>query len=75
MYLCFMIISGYKAWRLPSGTWFISDLVDVFRERYKKEHLMDMLTEVNNKVSNRSTMSGDKQMPCQVSTLRKKLYL
>ncbi|XP_078487619.1 caspase-2-like [Ciona intestinalis] len=70
-----------KAFREASGTWFINAIATVFSEQATTEHVVDMLTEVKNLISQRIAYApGTKHHRCQVSavtqdTLRKKLYL
>ena len=77
--LAYSTIPGYVSWRNnQKGTYFISALSEVFIEMCDKEHLLDMLTEVNRRVAvdfESSEKTGrKKQMPQPVSTLLKKLY-
>ena len=75
--LAYATIPGYVSWRNNEfGTWFISTLVKVFYEMADKEHLMDMLVEVNRRVAEEfeSRREKHKQMPECVCRLRKKLY-
>lgn len=68
---------GYVSWRNQvTGSWFIDSLVEVFYTMAHKEHLLDMLTMVNNRVATQyeSATGAKKQMPAPVSTLTKKLY-
>ena len=75
--LAYATIPGYVSWRNnENGSWFVSALVNVFIEMGDKEHLMDMLTEVNRRVAEEfeSRSGKNKQVPEPVSRLRKKLY-
>ncbi|XP_078487621.1 caspase-2-like [Ciona intestinalis] len=66
---------GNVAFRHPAtGSWFINAIAKVFSKKAKTEHVVDMLTEVGNKVSQMED-DGDRQMSEFVSSLRKKLYL
>ena len=68
---------GYVSWRnQATGSWFIHSLVEVFYTKAHKEHLLDMLTMVSNKVATQyeSATDAKKQMPAPVSMLTKKLY-
>ena len=56
------------------GSWFISSVFDVFKEYAEREHLMDMMLRVNNRVAGFYRKKGLKQMPCQVCMLRKKVF-
>jgi len=65
------------SWRNnENGSWFVTALVSVVLEMGEKEHLMDMLTEVNRRVAEEfeSKSGKNKQVPEPVSRLRKKLY-
>ena len=75
--LAYATIPGYVSWRNnKNGSWFISALVNVFLEMADKEHLLNMLTEVNRRVAEEfeSTCGKNKQVPEPVSRLTKKLY-
>ena len=74
--LAYSTIPGYVSWRhSENGSWFVSALVSVFMEMAEKEHLLDMLTEVNGRVAKEFESSDmKKQIPEPVSRLRKKLY-
>ena len=44
---CWYLVADHVAYRdTVGGSWFIQTLVQVFREQYKKEHVLDMMTEV-----------------------------
>ncbi|XP_038046191.1 caspase-3-like [Patiria miniata] len=68
---------GTKAWRNEEdGSWFIHQLCEISKQRYKEEHLMDLLVRVNNQVARmESTEDRSKQMPCQISTLTRHIWL
>jgi len=62
------------------GSHFINVLTNVFQRMAKKEQLIDMLTEVNREMADRTFNEGKgkenrKQQPQFVSALRMKLYL
>nr|AEO22140.1 caspase 3-like protein [Branchiostoma lanceolatum] len=68
---------GFQAFRrVGEGSWFLSKMRAVFNHKHQSDHLMDMLTEVNDRVSHRTAIGSKpaKQMPCQVSTFTKKFY-
>ena len=69
-------VEGYASWNHAEyGSWYVRDLVEVFTKNAAKEHLLDMLTMVNDKVSKRSASEdGSKQISSVKSELRKKLY-
>lgn len=80
--IAYATTEGYRSWRREEkGSWFIHHLTQTFQQCYQSEHVMDMLTIVNRQVSQEQTagsvlvQQGVKQMPCQVSSLTKKLYL
>ena len=62
--LSFSTVEGYVSWRNKTYcSWYVSDLVEVFTKNAFDEHLLDMLTMVNNKVSKRSaSKDGSKQL-------------
>ena len=58
------------------GSWFLHPFYEVAKKWHEKEHLMDMLVRVNDKVAQMETdVDRVKQMPCQVTTLTKDLWL
>ncbi|XP_062600448.1 non-catalytic caspase homolog csp-3-like [Saccostrea cucullata] len=66
---------GYASYRdTVEGSWFIQELVGVFREQSDTEHVMDMLTEVNHRVSQKHTEMCA-QMPFPSNSLTKRWYL
>ncbi|XP_078486452.1 caspase-2-like [Ciona intestinalis] len=66
-------IEGYVSYRDPNkGSRFINAIAKVFSQKAMTEHVVDMLTEVGNEVSQRMVK---RQMSEIVSRLRKKLYL
>ena len=73
--ICFASAPGHQSYRQPLlGSWFISSVVNVFKEYAEREHLMDMMLRVNNRVAEFFSKEGLKQMPCQVCMLRKKVF-
>jgi len=73
--ICFASAPGHESYRQALlGSWFISSVVDVFKEYAEREHLMDMMLRVNNRVAGFCSRDGLKQMPCQVCMLRKKVF-
>ena len=73
--ICFATAPGHLSYRQPAlGSWFISTVVAVFKEHAEREHLMDMMSRVNNRVANYPSKTGFKQIPSQVCMLRKKVY-
>ena len=73
--ICFASAPGHESYRQALlGSWFISSVVDVFKEYAEREHLMDMMLRVNNCVAGFYSKEGLKQMPCQVCMLRKKVF-
>ena len=69
MYLHTLILHRY-------GSWFVKAFVDAMFEMMKKDHLMDILTEVNRRVAEefQSNPGGKKQIPAPVTMLTRKLY-
>uniref|UniRef100_K1QA97 Caspase-2 n=1 Tax=Magallana gigas TaxID=29159 RepID=K1QA97_MAGGI len=62
------------------GSWFIQEFVDVFYEHADEEHVMDMLTEINKRVSKRNYKDNSSedscvQIPCPATSLTKKWYM
>ena len=75
--LSYSTIPGHVSWRnKKTGSWFIYTLANVFKDNATKEHLIDMLTEVNRKVAALELGGGIyRQQPEPVTHLQKKLYL
>lgn len=79
--LCYSTFPGYTSYRDPEkGSWYIQEFVDVFREQAHDEHVMDMLIEINKRVSQRnhrdtSSTASCVQIPCPATSLTKKWYL
>eukprot|EP00118_Oscarella_pearsei_P006740 m.31082 g.31082 ORF g.31082 m.31082 type:complete len:365 (+) comp31435_c0_seq1:81-1175(+) len=76
--LSYATTPGYASFRNSvHGSWFIQALDSVIRSHAHREHLLDLLTRVNQKIAVEFTSNpGDrKQMPAIVSMLTKKLYL
>lgn len=74
--------AGYYSWRNPThGSWFIQDLVKVFKEQHNNLDVLTMLTRVSGNVAlNRESnadgiMNKKRQIPCVVSQLTKDFYL
>ena len=73
--ICFASAPGHQSYRQAHlGSWFISSVFEVFKEYAEREHLMDMMLRVNNRVAGFYSKEGLKQMPCQVCMLRKKVF-
>ncbi|XP_035689686.1 uncharacterized protein LOC118424981 [Branchiostoma floridae] len=81
--VCFYAMQlGHVSFRnTMSGSWFIQTITKVFMQYAKDNSLLEMMTKVIDDVSKRtvrspfkSTISGGKQVPDFVSTLRKPLY-
>lgn len=73
--ICYASSPGYQSYRNPElGSWFIRSIIDVFRTYVNREHIMDMMLRVNNRVSSYFSTYGHKQMPSEVCMLTKKYY-
>jgi len=73
--ICFASAPDHESYRQAHlGSWFISSVVDVFKEYAEREHLMDMMLRVNNRVAGFYSKEGLKQIPCQVCMLQKKVF-
>ncbi|XP_022784434.1 caspase-3-like isoform X2 [Stylophora pistillata] len=73
--ICFASAPGHQSYRQPElGSWFISTVVEIFKDYAEREHLMDMMLRVNNRVANFFSITGLKQIPCQVCMLRRKVF-
>lgn len=79
--LCYSTFPGYSSYRDPQrGSWYIQEFVEVFRELAHEEHVMDMLTEVNKRVSQKNHKDDSSettcvQIPCPATTLTKKWFM
>ena len=70
--VAYSTVNGYECYRnKKEGSWFILKLTEILNEYASMMHLADILALVNEKVAERETQSGKKQMPCFTSTLRK----
>lgn len=73
--LSFSTAEGYVSWRNSAyGSWYVKALVEAMHEHAAKEHLVDILTEVNRKVAENQSQTGFRQIPAVVNQLRKQLY-
>lgn len=76
--MSYATVKGYLAWRrCDLGSWFVRCLVSVFSRRAHSEHLLDMLTEVNNLLSKLETSVSEgcsRQLAEKSDTLTKKVY-
>ncbi|XP_072176768.1 caspase-3-like [Diadema setosum] len=72
--IAYATTEGTKAWRnSDEGSWFVHDLCDVIAEFKDKEHILDILVRVNNRMVWRESSEGRaKQMPCFVCTFTKR---
>ncbi|XP_013401300.1 uncharacterized protein LOC106167140 [Lingula anatina] len=76
MILVLATTRGDRSWRTPAnGTWFIQNLVTELSERARETHLLDILTQVNQSVSQMTTQEGCRQVSTiAMCTLRKHVY-
>ncbi|KAK3104537.1 hypothetical protein FSP39_004519 [Pinctada imbricata] len=75
MIAAYSTFPGHVAYRnTADGSWFIQDLVKVFTEHWHEEHILDLLTQVNQAVSKRED-EDFAQIPFPSSSLTKKWYL
>lgn len=73
--LSFSTAEGYVSWRNSAyGSWYVKALVEAMHELAGKEHLVDILTEVNRRVAENQSQSGFRQIPAVVNQMRKRLY-
>ena len=77
--IAYSTIPGHVSWRnRENGSYFITALINVFTEMADREHLLDMLTEVNRRIAEevepKDATGKKKQTPEPVFTLRKRLY-
>ena len=74
--LAYATVPGYVSWRNSEyGSWFVKAFVDTMYEMASKEHLMDILVEVNRRVAEEFQSKGrNKQIPSPVTMLTRKLF-
>ena len=74
--LAYATVPGYVSWRNSEyGSWFVKAFVDTMYEYASKEHLMDILVEVNRRVAEEFQSKGrNKQIPSPVTMLTRKLF-
>ena len=73
--VCYASPIGYTSYRdVEAGSWYIQELVKIFKDYSEKEHLMDLMLRVNLAVSEKKCNEGYKQMPSEECRLRKKCY-
>ncbi len=75
--MAFATTSGHVSWRNNTfGSWYIKAFVDTMYKLANKDHLVDILTEVNRIVAeNFESTTKYKQMPAPVNMLRYKLFM
>ncbi|CAL8071982.1 unnamed protein product [Calicophoron daubneyi] len=74
--IAFSTLPGFVSWRSEKeGSWYISKLVEVFHQLGRSVHVMDLLTQVNNKMVEESGSNKFQQMAQIVTTLRKLYFL
>jgi len=72
---------GFAVFRNKQGSWFIQELVNVFRQQAHKVDVVRMLTRVNHRVASKRSRANIKalhnkcQIPSITSQLRKDFYL
>jgi hypothetical protein len=72
--VAFSCFEGHASFRhTQDGSFFIQNLVDVFRRYASHEDVLSMLTIVNKRVSEKGQL-GAKQVPQSQFTLTKKLF-
>jgi hypothetical protein len=59
---------------IDHGTWYVNALVQIFRDYYTTEDVMQMMVRVNGKVAEAYSAQGYKQCPVPVFTLAKSIY-
>ena len=82
--VCLPSQKGTFSWVPSTGSWFIQETIAIFEKYYKKEHIVDMMVEVNNALSKRegkgqieagSSVINVYQMPGMACSLTKKFFL
>ena len=73
--VAYATIKGAKAFRRDKvGSWFISKMIEEFRENYTRDHVEEMLISVREAVAGMySPNCKSMQMPCAETTLTKRL--
>ena len=73
--VCYASPIGYSSYRdTEDGSWYIQELVKIFKKYYTREHLMDLMLRVNFAVSRKSCADRLKQIPSEECRLTKKCY-
>ena len=81
--VCFASPPGYYSWvDKQKGSWLIQITLEVFKEYYQSEHLIDMITQVNKLVTSKTQPAQVRdqvqhvyQVPCIKHNLTQKFYL
>ncbi|KAL8560625.1 hypothetical protein ACOMHN_065796 [Nucella lapillus] len=69
-------VQGYVSYRHPiNGSPFIQEMTRLFQEKADREHLTDMMTEVNRKLACRQLQEDVRTVPSTTNTLTKKWFL
>ena len=80
--IAYSTTDGKVSWRNNSeGSWYLQTLCDVIEDRHEIEHVLDLVTEVNNRINDKAQAAiaaggSGRQVQCSPSksTLRKKFY-
>lgn len=74
--IVYSTLPGFVSWRSEvEGSWYIRVLVEVFRLHGHRLHILELLTEINNRLVNEASSVGIKQISQPVTTLTKPFYL
>ena len=74
-FFAFAAVAGYQAYSDDLGSYFIRTLTDVITEKAQLSHLVDILTEVSQRMAQKAPKDGSAlQLPRVVSQLRKQVW-
>ncbi|XP_070207915.1 caspase-7-like [Littorina saxatilis] len=76
MCLIHSTVPGYVSYRHPvEGSPFVKVLTEVFTQKSTREHLMDMMAEVSQRLAGMQLQEDLRTIPCTTGTLTKKWFL
>lgn len=80
--VCHATKLGMLSWVNQDGSWFIQAVIGTFKEHFEQEHIIDLIGEVNNQISQKTGCGNVRgftmqvrQLPDICYSLRKKFYL
>ncbi|TNN06772.1 Caspase-2 [Schistosoma japonicum] len=74
--IAYTTLPGFVSWRSETeGSWYVKVFVEVTRMHGHRLHMLELLTEVNNRLVSEASNYGIKQISQPVTTLTKPYYL